>query len=112
MTDWHADEGFSLIELLLVVVILAIVTTVVVMSVGGFSAEAEDAAGESDRQHLETASETYLAQPGVAAIPDAGGPEGYEQTLVDGELLRSTSQYYDLDAAGQLVQVAGSACTV
>lgn len=112
MTDWHTDEGFSLIELLLVLVILGIVTTVVVLSVGGLSAEAEDAACDSDRQHLVTASETYLAQPGVGAIPDAGGPEGYEQTLVDEELLRSTSQYYDLDAAGQLVQVVGSPCSV
>ena len=60
-----------------------------------------------------TAVEAYFAQHGLGSIPDADGtPDGYENSLVSEKYLRSPSIYHDLDADGELVQVAGSPCTV
>lgn len=108
------DAGFSLIELLLVVVILGIVSTVVALSVGGIGAEAEDSACLADRRLLETAGEAYFAQRHADGIPPslAVAADHYEQTLVDEGFLRGASSYYDLDAMGHLVEVAGSPCTI
>ena len=112
MTKQH-DEGFSLIELLLVIVVLGILAVVVVSSIGGFRAEAEDASCEADAHILATSTEAYFAQHRVQAIPDADGSlDGHERTLGAEGFLRSPSALYDLDAAGQLVQVADSPCTV
>ena len=107
------DEGFSLIELLLVIVVLGILATVVVVSVNGFTAEAEDAGCISDSHILYTAVEAYFAQHDTRAIPPTDAtPDSYEKSLASLEFLRSPSNLHDLDAAGQLVQVAGSPCTV
>ena len=105
------DEGFSLIELLLVILVMGILTAVVAASVGGFSSDAEEAGCQSDAHILVTAVEAYFAQRATGVIPDAGGPDGYEQSLVDAGFLRGPSDYFDLDADGQLVQV-GPPCTV
>lgn len=111
MTEVRNGDGFSLIELLLVIVIIGIMATVVVVSVGGIRADAEDSACLADRRTLEKAGEAYFAQRHADTIPDAGGEEGYEQTLVDEGFLRNTSEYFDLDTAGQLLMVSGSTCT-
>lgn len=116
MNGTQDDSGFSLIELLIVILILGIVTTIVVLSVAGITDEADDAACLADRRLLEKAGEAYFAQTPAETIPATGDPttfpDAYEQTLVDAEFLRQTSKYYDLDTDGQLVQVAGSPCTV
>ena len=106
------DAGFTLIELLMVITILGIITAVVIMSIRSNSVGAESAACQSERRVLANSAESYFAQFGTVVIPDAGGAEGYEQTLVDSQLLRGTSTLYDLDAGGDLVQVVGSACIV
>jgi prepilin-type N-terminal cleavage/methylation domain-containing protein len=113
MHDTPHDHGYTIIELLLVIVVLGILTTIVVLSVGGVTTEAQETGCAADRRMLETAGEAYFAQRRTSTIPDAGGgPDGYEQTLVDEELLRQTSEYFDLDADGALVAAAGSPCTV
>ena len=107
------DEGFSLIELLVVIVVLGVLAAVVVATVGGFKSEAEDAGCESDAQILGTSVEAYFAQSQTGALPDAdGSPDGYEKGLAAAGFLRTSSTYYDLDAAGGLVPVADSPCTV
>ena len=105
------DDGFTLIELLLVVIILGILASVV-LAVSGVTSEAGTTACQADRRLLEKAGEAFFAQHRTDTIPPTGADEPYEQTLVDSEFLRATSSYYDLDSAGQLVAVAGSACTV
>lgn len=110
MTNQH-DQGFSLIELLLVIVILGILGLVVAASVTGMSEKAEDSGCRSDAHILATSAEAYFAQRGTDVIPDAGGPDGYEKTLVADGFLRRPSDYFDLGADGQLVQV-GPPCTV
>lgn len=111
MHRMSSDGGFSLIELLLVILVLGIVSTVVVLSVSGITSEAEETVCEADRRLLEKAGEAYFAQRDSYTIPNAGGDEGYEQTLVDEGFLRQTSVFYDLGPDGQLTPDAGSACT-
>lgn len=111
-TSRAGDRGFTLIELLMVITILGIITAVVIMSIRSGTLGAESAACESERRVLANAAESYFAQFSAVVIPDAGGAEGYEQTLVDSQLLRGLSTLFDLDAGGDLVQVVGSACIV
>lgn len=107
------DEGFSLIEMLLVVVVLGILATIVAVSVGGFTAEAEDSGCRSDAYILSVAVESYFAQQNTGVIPAADtGPDGFEKTLVSAEFLRSPSTLHNLTADGRLVPVADSPCTV
>lgn len=112
MSGTSRDDGFSLVELLLVILILGILSTVVLLSVGGITGRAEDSACLSDRRLLEAARDAYFAQSRIATITPSGSTERYEHTLVEAGLLRQVSQYYDLDEHGQLVQVAGSPCTI
>ena len=110
MREPRRDQGFSLIELLLVIVVLGVLATVVVLAVGGMTSEAKETACLSDRRLLEKAGEAYFAQAPAETIAVTGVVEPYEQTLVEGGFLRRTSEYYDLDADGQLVAV--SDCTI
>ena len=111
MTKRRRDEGFSLIELLLVIVILGILTSVVVMTVWRMNDDAVEGACDADLRALKVAAETYFAQWSTDVIPDAGGSEGVEVTLVQVDVLRGTSEYYDVATTGEIVLDAGSPCT-
>lgn len=110
MSGTSTGDGFSIIELLLMVVILGILATIVALSVGGLTTKADETACRADRRQLEKATEAYFARYATETIPATGTVEPYEQTLVDAEFLRQTSQYYELDAYGQLTTAAGSYC--
>ena len=112
-TQQENEQGFTLIELLVVVVILALLAVVVVASVGGITGEAEASGCESDAHILVMATEAYFAQKQATSIAATGlTDDRYEITLMDQKFLRSPSEYHDLNASGNLVQVAGSPCTV
>jgi prepilin-type N-terminal cleavage/methylation domain-containing protein len=107
------DSGFSLIELLVVILILGILAAVVVLAIGVFRDDAEDSACPADFRNLITASEAYFVQFDTTTIPQANATgDGYEQTLVDVGLARQVSQWYDLEADGELAVPAGSPCTI
>jgi len=53
-----AEEGFTLVELLIVIVILGVLSAVVVFSVVGVSNKSTTSACKSDAKSVETASET------------------------------------------------------
>jgi prepilin-type N-terminal cleavage/methylation domain-containing protein len=106
------DHGFTLVELLIVIVVLGILSTIVVLAVSGMRTEAvESACGAHERQLL-TAVEAYFARFETTSLPDAGGDEGFEQTLFDARMLRWTSEYFDLDATGALILDVDSPCTL
>ena len=112
-TKQDNDQGFTLIEVLIVVVILALLAVAVVASVGGITGEAEASGCESDAYILATAAEAYFAQKQATSIvPTGDSLDRYEITLRDQNFLRSPSEYHDLNASGNLVQVADSPCTV
>lgn len=106
------DCGFTLIEVLLVTVILAVFAVIVATAVGGTTTDAADAACQAERRILVTAVETYFAQNETRQIPDAGGADGYERSLVDGNVIRQVSMSYDLDASGTVLVAGGSSCSV
>lgn len=107
------DRGFTLIEILVVIFIAGIVTSLVVMAVRGAVDNAEsEGACPAEKRQLVSAAEAYFAETGSPTLPDAGGAEGYEQSLVDFGLLRRPSRFYDLDTNGDMVQVVDSPCIV
>jgi prepilin-type N-terminal cleavage/methylation domain-containing protein len=103
----RSDEGFSLIELLIVIVVLGILATVVVLSVRGITDRGQDSACEEDARIMATAVEAYFAQEITGgSIPATGtGSARFETTLVNAELLRENSEYWDVAAEGYLVSV-------
>ena len=109
-TDRSASRGFSLVELLVVVAMLGILAAITVFTVRGTSASGEERACAADEQTVEKAADYYLAQNQVVVIPATGvGADRFEQTLVDAQLLESTSTYFDLAADGT-VTPTGDPC--
>lgn len=107
------DEGFTLIELLVVIVVLGVLATVVVMALGGIRDDSQDSACPADFRILNTATEAYFVQFDATTIPQAvPTPDGYEQTIVDAGLMRQVSDWYDLDATGNLIVPTGSPCMI
>jgi len=104
-------DGFTLVELLIVIVILGVLATVVVFAVRGVRAEAEETACAADKRSLVTAVEGYFALKPADYVGDpAMSSTAREQLLVDFGLLRQPSDYWDVDANGELV-VVGAPCT-
>lgn len=96
-----------MIELLIVIVILGILGTVVIFSVQGIHDRGQDAGCAQDARTLATSVEAYFAQEGNTTLPPTGsGPDRYERTLVEAELSREMSEYWDVAAEGYLVNVA------
>ena len=115
MNNTTRRDGFSLIELLVVMTVLGVLATVVVFAIGGLRSPTESSACAADRRSLYTSTEAYFVRFGTDAIPAAPGDatsETYETTLVEQGLMRETSEFHDLNSSGELVQVAGSPCTV
>jgi prepilin-type N-terminal cleavage/methylation domain-containing protein len=63
-----ADEGFSLLEVLVIIVVLGILAGIVVFAVQDLPNRTATAACQSDFKTLESAQETYKAQTGTYAI--------------------------------------------
>lgn len=57
----RAEEGFTLVELLVVIVILAVLAAVVVFAVSGINDRGQQSACEADQQTLQQAQEAYSA---------------------------------------------------
>ena len=113
MSGQHPDQGFTLVEVLLVITVLGLLGAIVVASVGGMKADADTTTCAGDARTLETAAEAYFAQHRAGSLPAASADlNGYEQTLVEADLLRTSSQLYDLDGDGALVVAPGSRCAL
>ncbi len=84
----RADEGFTLVELLIVIVVLGVLATIVVFAVQGIRTLADDNSEATDARVLETAQEGHMALHGVYAD---------EATLVSAGLLREQSQMFDIN---------------
>jgi len=67
-TGGQADQGFTLVELLIVIVILGILATVTVFAVRGITDKGQTSACNTDKATLQTATESYFAQFGGTTI--------------------------------------------
>lgn len=90
----HSDKGFTLIELLIVIVILGILAGVVVFSVGNIRDTAATNACLTEKKTVETAMQAYYAQNGTNALA---------MTALVPDYLDSNPTYFDLSAAGDLI---------
>lgn len=106
----RTDAGYTLIEMILVVLILGIMASVVVIAVGGMRTDAAETACSTDRRQLAVAVEAYLAEHGAPIAATGVGPDRFERTLVDAELLRSPSDLHDLAADGTINPEGTSSC--
>lgn len=100
-----ADEGFTLVELLVVVVIMGVLATVSVLGVRGLTDRGQASACESDRRVVEVAVETWFADESLATSGTLT-----EAALVDAQLLRDESTLHDVQADGTVVAVENGAC--
>ena len=75
-----ADQGLTLIELLIVIVILGILSATIVFAVGGMTSNSAKAACETDYATVSTAIDAFNAQnPGAplsASALTGSGPDG------------------------------------
>lgn len=107
-----SDDGFSLVELLIVIVVLGFLSAIVVFSVRGITDRGESSACSEDARILATAVESYFAQTESSVIPALGASDGqeYERSLVNAELLRDVSAFYEVDADGEVTPEADGPC--
>jgi prepilin-type N-terminal cleavage/methylation domain-containing protein len=101
----EADEGFTLVELLVVVVIMGVLATVSVLGVRGLTDRGQASACESDRRVMEVAVETWFADESLATSGTLT-----EAALVDAQLLRDESTLFDVQSDGTVVPVENGAC--
>jgi len=110
-TNGPADQGYTLIEMLMVVVILGVLGSVVALSLHGVTTQAAETGCQADRHQLFVATEAYFAQTGARQIPATGvDHDRFERTLVDGGFLRAPSDFHDLDADGAVIFPENSSC--
>jgi general secretion pathway protein G len=101
----EADEGFTLVELLVVVVIMGVLATVSVLGVRGLTDRGQASACESDQRVIEVAVETWFADESLATSGTLT-----EAALVDAQLLRDESTLFDVQSDGTVVPVVDGAC--
>lgn len=91
-----ADEGFSLIELLIIIAILGILASIVIFAVFGMTDSSEKAACRSNFKTVETAAEAYEAQIGhyPTSLSDLLTPTMGQNLATDGPWLKEIPPVY------------------
>ena len=64
------ESGFTLVELLVVVGIIVALAAVIIPNVAGFADRGETGAQAAERDNIQTAIDTYMADNALAALPD------------------------------------------
>ena len=94
----EAEQGFTLIELIIVIIILAVLAAIVVFAVTGITSNGTKEACTSSVKTINTAAESYYAQNHVGAA--------------DLHVLSSGGFLHDSFAAGAVTQTGGSGANV
>ncbi len=76
-----ANDGFTLVEMLIVVMILAILATLAALGVASYRTSANAAACETQKATIYTGAQAYLLTLNTPTIPGAD-PAAYLATLV------------------------------
>ena len=64
-------SGFTLVDLLVVVGIIVALAAVIIPNVAGFAGKGTEGAKAAERDNIQTAIDTYMADQGLAALPSA-----------------------------------------
>ena len=86
-TKKAADEGFTLVEMLIVIVVLGILAGITVFGVSTFRSDAQASACDADVKTVQVAAEAYSAKTGSfpSALTDlTGGSNPYLKTTPAG----------------------------
>ena len=62
------ESGFTLVELLVVVAIIIALAAVIIPSVAAFSGKGEEGAKAAERDNIQTAIDTYMADQGLTVV--------------------------------------------
>ena len=110
------DSGFSLMELLVAIGIMAAIAAITVPLVSRFASSGESGAMTSEKESIQTAIDTYIAENTISALPsgdfnDPGGSvtnsfSGGAGTLdLSAALRKATSTfYYCWDSTGKVTK--------
>ncbi len=63
-----AESGFTLVELLVVVAIIIALAAVIIPSVAAFASKGDDGAKAAERDNVQTAMDTYMADIGSTTV--------------------------------------------
>jgi len=63
-----AESGFTLVELLVVVAIIIALAAVIIPSVASFASKGDEGAKSAERQNVQTAMDTYMADIGSTTV--------------------------------------------
>jgi hypothetical protein len=99
------------VDVLGVVVLLGVLVVTTVLLARRPPESSENRGCDEARQVVQGAVDQYLAQNQVSVIPGTGvGPDRFEQTLVDAQLLAATSTEFEVSENGA-VTATGEPCT-
>ena len=96
----HGDSGFTLVELLVVVGIIVALAAVIIPNVASFANKGDTGAQAAERDNIQAAIDTYMADNSYAALP--GTAQKDANNLVGGSSSRdfTTTGILDLETAG------------
>ncbi len=107
-----AESGFTLVELLVVVAIIIALAAVIIPSVASFASKGDEGAQAAEKDNVQTAMDTYMADSGNAAVPanstnhtnDMSGPPNLTAFMRNA----TTTYYYCWDTTGLVTSQAES----
>lgn len=103
-----ADQGLTLIELLIVIVILGILSATIVFAVGGMTSKSAKAACETDYATVSTAIDAFNAQnPGLALTSSALTGNGAGGPYISALPSNGTHYTFTISTGGALTMTAG-----
>ncbi len=108
-----AESGFTLVELLVVVAIIIALAAVIIPSVASFASKGDEGARAAERDNVQTAIDTYMADNGTTTVT-ANSTTATNDMSVDPDLstfLRksTTTYFYCWDTAGLVTSQQESA---
>ena len=112
------EAGFSLMEIIVAIGIMAAIAAITVPLVTRFTSTGEAGAKTAEKESMETALESYMAEKGLTSVSAQAYTNSFASGVLAGFLKKSTTTYcYKWTTAGaitgsddkQTVTVCGSA---
>ena len=95
------EAGFSLMEIIVAIGIMAAIAAITVPLVTRFTSTGESGAKTSEKESMETALESYMAEAGLTSVTAQAYTNSFASGVLAGFLKKSTTTYcYKWTTAG------------